>query len=61
MAAEEEVRYLRSKQPDYPENSSLEYAKHLTTLKPVATGTTLSDTVLAKILHYGYVVYRKGI
>ena len=49
----------RAKQTAYPENSSLEYSKHLS-MKAVATGTTLSDTVLAKTLHYGYVVYRKG-
>ena len=49
----------RAKQPAYPENSSLEYSKYLS-MKPVATGTTISDTVLTKILHYGYVVYRKG-
>lgn len=46
-------------QPEYVENSSLEYSKHLS-MRPVATGSTVSDTVLAKILHYGYVVYRKG-
>lgn len=47
-----------ARQPEYVENSSLQYWKHLS-MKPVATGTTISDTVFAKILHYGYVVYQK--
>ena len=47
------------RQPEYVENSSLQYSKHLS-MKPVATGTTISDSVFGKILHNGYVVYRKG-
>ena len=49
----------RTKQPEYVENSSLQYSKHLS-MEQVATGTTISDAVFSKILHYGYVVYRKG-